>query len=405
MKMGDLVRILLVDDDEDDYILTRDLLAEIPEANFVLEWVSDFDEAIEVICANQHDLILVDYRLGKKDGLELIRESFRRSCQSAMILLTGQGEREVDYAAMEAGAADYLEKSRLDAGILERSIRYTLQKKRYSDQLERKVEERTRELAESNRSLKAEIEERSRVEATLREADHRKDEFLATLAHELRSPLVPIRNSVEIVQLCDHEPEVVRKSLETIGRHVQTLVRLIDDLVDVSRISRGMIQLRPQTVNVESIVANAVECVRPLSDQRGHQLDVALPAEPIFLEADPTRLSQVVTNLLNNAARYTPHGGRITLLVDVRDHDLIIIVRDTGVGLPPEKLESIFDIFTRIDRGDDESMRGMGIGLWLVANLVNLHGGRVEAASDGLGCGSEFRVTLPLERRLRDGPA
>lgn len=402
MKMGDLVRILLVDDDEADYILTRDLLAEIPEANFVLEWVSDFDEALEVICGNQHDLILVDYRLGKKNGLELIRECFRRSCQTAMILLTGQGEREVDYAAMEAGAADYLEKSRLDAGILERSIRYTLQKKRHSDQLERMVAERTQKLVESNRSLKAEIEERSRVEAALREADRRKDEFLATLAHELRSPLVPIRNSLEIVQLCDYEPQVVHKSFDIINRHLQALVRLINDLVDVSRISRGIVQLQSQTVDVESLITNAVECVRPLIDERAHRLHVSLPEQTIFLEADPTRLSQVVINLLNNAARYTPPGGDITVLVEQQDSELVIIVRDTGVGLPPEKLESIFGIFTQIDRGDDESMRGMGIGLWLVANLVSLHGGRVEVTSGGPGQGSEFRVSLPLKLPLPD---
>ncbi len=394
--MAETIQILLVDDNEDDYILTRDLLEETTDMEIVLDWSPDFEEALDAICRHEHDVILVDYRLGKRNGLELIRESMERNCKAAIILLTGQGERQVDYDAMEAGAADYLEKGGLNSRILERSIRYTLQQKRHAEQLEQKVEERTAELARSNEWLQAEVAERRRVEAELRVADRRKDEFLATLAHELRNPLVPIRNSLEIIRLAGHDPAVIRPGLATIERHVQTIVRLIDDLVDIARISRGAVQLRKERVTVERLIEGSVECVAPILERKGQRLTVKLPKERLEVEADPARLSQVITNLLNNAARYTAPGGAITLMAGRNDEELLIQVLDDGMGMPQEALSWIFDIFTQVNRSGDDPEGSMGIGLWLVASLVRLHGGRVEAASGGLGCGSEFRVYLPL---------
>jgi signal transduction histidine kinase len=390
------VHILLVDDDEDDYVLTRDLLAEIPDADFRVDWVADFERALEVIVRNDHDLVLVDYRLGRRDGLELIRECQRLGAEPALVLLTGQGERRIDRAAMEAGAADYLEKSRLDAAMLERTVRYTLQKKRHADELERLVRERTAELAESNRSLQAEVAERSRAEAAIREASRLKDEFLATLAHELRNPLAPIVNSLEIVRLTDGDPAVVQNCLGTIGRQVKNLVRLIDGLLDVTRLTRGKVQLIRQVVAVDSVVQVARETVAPLVDRMGHELIVDLPAEPILLDGDSTRLAQVIANLLNNAAKYTDPGGRIELIVRARDHEMVLSVRDNGLGLPAGSVPRIFEMFTQVDRGDEHPASGMGIGLWLVDTLVKLHGGRVDAESEGPGLGSEFRVFLPL---------
>jgi signal transduction histidine kinase len=389
------VRILLVDDDEDDFLLTRELLSEIPDTDFVLDWISDYDEAIELICKDEHDLYLIDYRLGDKDGLALIREVKEKRCHVAMILLTGLGERTIDFAAMEAGAADYLEKTALTATRLERSIRYSLQSKRHAEELDQRVRERTEELARSNASLQEEIAERARAEAALREADRRKNEFLATLAHELRNPLAPIRNSLEIMKLSNYAPDTVKRSLGIIERQTSQLVRLIEDLLDISRVSRGKIQIRKSLVEIASVVESALESVAPLIEERGHALKVTLPKEPLHVLGDAARLSQTISNLLNNAAKYTPPKGRVELAVEPLGNEIRIRVRDNGIGIAADALTGIFEMFTQAGRATEHSLGGVGIGLWLVRALVGLHGGRIEASSAGVGEGSEFRVWLP----------
>jgi signal transduction histidine kinase len=396
--MTENVKILLVDDDEDDYFLTRGLLSEIPDTRFELDWISDYDQAVELICKGEHDLYLIDYRLGKKDGLQLIREVKEKRCHVAMILLTGLGERSIDFAAMEAGAADYLEKMPLLATRLERSIRYSLQSKRHAEELDQKVRERTEELAQANAALQEEIAERARAEAALRDADRRKDEFLMTLAHELRNPLAPIRNALEIVKISNYDPEVTKRFLGVIDRQANQLVRLIEDLLDLARISRGKIHVRKSRVGLSSVVESAIESTTPLIEQKGHTLDVKLPADPVFLWGDPTRLSQIIANLLNNAAKYTEPGGRIELQAESLDGNIQISVRDNGMGIAPDSLPRVFDMFTQAGHSSEHSLGGVGIGLWLVRKLVGLHGGRVEAASEGPGKGSEFHVTLPAAR-------
>ena len=379
------VRILLVDDDEDDFVLTRDLLSEIPDARIALDWIADADEALERICGNEYDLYLIDYRLDASTGVELIRRACERGCRAPMILLTGLGERTLDFEAMQAGAADYLEKGKLDATLLERSIRYTLQQNRHADELERRVQQRTAELEQAN--------------AALREVDRRKDEFLATLAHELRNPLVPIRNALEIMRRADERPEIVAKSRALIERQVAHLVRLVDDLLDISRISRGEIQLRKEHVLVSDVVANALESSRPLIERAGHELTVVLPPDPVAIEADPLRLAQILLNLLNNAAKYTEPGGRIELNAACEGDDLVFCVHDNGQGIPAEVLPHIFEMFIQVPRNPERVQNGLGIGLSLVRNLAELHGGTVEATSDGLGQGSKFVVHLPLGRK------
>jgi PAS domain S-box-containing protein len=232
---------------------------------------------------------------------------------------------------------------------------------------------------------------------SLREADRRKDEFLAMLAHELRNPLAPIRNALHVVQMRGEERrEAVRLAWEMIERQVETLVRLVDDLLDVSRISRGKINLEKQPVDVALIVARAVESSRPIIDTRRHQLEVVLPNEPMVVKADPTRMAQVLLNLLNNAAKYTPEGGRIWLTVDEEDGECVVRVRDTGMGIPPEILPKVFDLFTQDERTLDRAEGGLGIGLTLVRRLTEMHNGVVQASSAGPGEGSEFVVRLPL---------
>jgi two-component sensor histidine kinase len=230
----------------------------------------------------------------------------------------------------------------------------------------------------------------------LRAADQRKDEFLATLAHELRNPLAPLRNCLHILRAREGDDAQMRKLHGMMERQVANMVRLVDDLMEVSRITRGEIELRRQRVTLREVLEGAVETSRPLIEQAGHHFHFDLTAEPLPLDADPMRLAQVFTNLLNNAAKYTPSGGEITLRA-TRDGGVAeILVRDNGIGLPQEMLTQVFDMFTQSEHGRAHSQGGLGIGLTLVRSLVEQHGGTVEARSDGVGEGSDFVVRLPL---------
>ncbi|MFO0890286.1 MAG: PAS domain S-box protein [Isosphaeraceae bacterium] len=236
------------------------------------------------------------------------------------------------------------------------------------------------------------------AEEALRENDRRKDEFLAMLAHELRNPLAPIRNAVSIMAMTEDDRESQAWARDVIDRQVLHLTRLVDDLLDVSRISQGKIKLDRETLPVSSFVASALESSRPIIESRKHHLEISLPDEPLRVEGDPTRLSQVVLNLLNNAAKYTPEGGRIRLSVAREDDLMVLSVRDNGEGIPPEMLPKVFELFTQVNRSIDRSEGGLGIGLTLVRRLVEMHGGSVDARSDGPGKGSEFIIRLPLAR-------
>jgi PAS domain S-box-containing protein len=239
------------------------------------------------------------------------------------------------------------------------------------------------------------IDDQKQAEMALLEADRGKDEFLAMLAHELRNPLAPIRNAVQMLHAIE-AGDKLRWAQEIIDRQVKHLSRLVDDLLDVSRITRGKITLQKHPVSVADVVAQAIETSRPLIEGRKHRLEVKQPGEPVRVLADPTRLAQVILNLLNNAAKYTEEGGRIWLTVERAAREAVIRVRDNGLGIPREMLPRIFDLFTQVDRTLDRAQGGLGIGLMLVRRLVQMHGGSVAAASDGPGRGSEFTVRLPL---------
>jgi CheY-like chemotaxis protein/two-component sensor histidine kinase len=236
--------------------------------------------------------------------------------------------------------------------------------------------------------------------AQLKEADHRKDEFLAMLAHELRNPLAPLVNMLEVLKRSDSDTDLIPRVRSTLDRQLGQLVRLVDDLLDVSRITRGKLQLRRENVELAPILQQAIETCRPLADSEGHRLHVSLPSHPIALDADSVRLSQVFGNLLNNACKYTPPGGQIWLTAEERGNHAVVTVRDTGVGIPPEKIASVFEMFTQIDSSLERSQGGLGIGLTLVKRLVEMHGGSVEAHSPGQSQGSEFVVRLPILEKI-----
>jgi signal transduction histidine kinase/CheY-like chemotaxis protein len=247
------------------------------------------------------------------------------------------------------------------------------------------------------------VSDRKRLEEELRdtiealaEADRRKDQFLAMLSHELRNPLAPILNAVHVMRLVGCEPEVRDRMRDVVEQQVRVMARLVDDLLDVSRITRGKIQLRKEPVNLTALVHRAVETARPALQARAHAFSVDVPAAPVPLLADPLRIEQVLVNILNNAAKYTDPGGAVALGLTIEGADAVVRVRDTGIGIDAQVLPHVFDLFTQADHSLDRAQGGLGIGLTLVRSLVQMHGGAVAVRSEGLGRGSEFVVRLPL---------
>jgi PAS domain S-box-containing protein len=236
------------------------------------------------------------------------------------------------------------------------------------------------------------------AEEALKEADRRKDEFLATLAHELRNPLAPIRNAVELIRRANGDAALMEKARGMMERQVGQMVRLVDDLLDISRITRGKLQIRREPVELAAVVRSAVEATRPLIDARGHELTTTLGRQPIHLNADPIRLAQVFSNLLDNAAKYTERGGHVWLTAGREGGEVVVSVRDTGIGVAADQLPRLFEMFSQAAPALERSQEGLGIGLALVRGLVELHGGSVEARSAGPGRGSEFTVRLPVAK-------
>jgi signal transduction histidine kinase/DNA-binding response OmpR family regulator len=265
----------------------------------------------------------------------------------------------------------------------------------YFPHLHRPTERETR-LVELYAHQAAGFIDKARLYREIRESDHRKGEFLAMLAHELRNPLAPILNALHLIGLAEADGDEVEHARDVAERQVRHLARLVDDLLDVSRINSGKIELRRDRVDLREAVARAVEAARPQIEVRRHDLSFSVPAEPVMLEADVARLEQIFANLLNNAAKYTEPGGRITLEAGRDGGVAVVRVRDTGIGIDPGLLPHVFDMFTQADRALDRSQGGLGIGLTLVRRLVELHGGTVAAQSEGEGRGSEFIVRLPV---------
>ncbi|HEX5472986.1 MAG TPA: ATP-binding protein, partial [Lacipirellulaceae bacterium] len=260
-------------------------------------------------------------------------------------------------------------------------------------ELELRVEERAADLLQTNTALQ-------QVANELSESARRKDQFLAMLAHELRNPLAPIRNGLQLLRLSTGDTEIVEPALEMMERQVNQIVRLVDDLLDVSRISRGKIELRKERVELASIVRDAVESVGCMATAMEHNLVIDLPPEPIFVDVDPIRLTQLIGNLLNNACKFTERRGRISISVSTSGELVRLHVADSGIGIAADQLSRIFEMFTQVDTSLERTQSGLGIGLTLVKSLVEMHGGTVEAHSQGIGQGSEFIVTLAAVDRL-----
>ncbi len=249
------------------------------------------------------------------------------------------------------------------------------------------------------------ISERKRAEQVLRDADRQKDTFIAVLAHELRNPLAPIRNALSVLKLKVAADEKMDWCMAVIDRQTTLMSRLLDDLLDVSRLSRGQLRLRPQPMELSAAIEQAIETAQPLIDARTHTLSVSAPAQPLYLEGDPTRLAQVFTNVLINAAKYTPQNGTIELELERHGDVAVVRVTDTGIGIAAQDFARIFETFGQVEPNEDHSLGGQGIGLSLAKGLVEMHGGSIDVRSAGVGQGSVFEVRLPLAARAPDAPA
>lgn len=341
-------------------------------------------------------LLLTEESLEREQVAALLPRLDRQPAWSELpvIILTTAGERSaerLERIAAAAGGVTLLERP-LGAGTLLRSIEVALRSRRRQYQV--------RDLLAAQQARESALrdsEERLRLAvAALRDADRRKDAFLATLSHELRNPLAPIRNAAEVLASPRLTPMQLRWTQNVIQRQAAHMASLLDDLLELTRITQGKLQLRKQACSIQSIVEAAVETARPLLEKKRHELRIRVPDEiPPFI-ADPIRLAQALSNLLTNAAKYTDAGGWIELSVRL-DERLTIAVQDNGIGIPAEQLESLFTMFSQIPSAIGRSEGGLGVGLALVKGLAELHGGTVEARSDGAGKGSRFFITLPFE--------
>jgi signal transduction histidine kinase len=373
------VHFLLVDDLEENILSLEALLR---REGLVLLKARSGDEALELLLRNDVALALVDVQMPGLNGFELaeLMRGNERTRRIPIIFLTaGTTDTQRRFRGYEAGAVDFIQKP-IEPDVLRSKADVFF------------------ELYRQRQQIAAQRDELMTQAAALKEADRRKDEFLATLAHELRNPLAPLRHGLDTLRR-DLDGEGAHEIRDMMDRQLVHLVRLIDDLLDVSRVSQGKITLRRERIQVADAINAAVEASRPAIDAAGHALVINVPSEPLWIDADLTRLSQVVGNLLNNAAKYTPSGGRVDLSVRSEDDVAVIEVADSGIGIPAGMQARVFELFAQLDRHLDRAQGGLGIGLALVKQLVTMHGGTVDATSAGVGKGSVFSVRIPLAAR------
>ena len=377
-EMSDTLKVLLVDDDEDDYLLTKALFADISPDGYEIEWLNSFEKAVGLGAPDRFDICLLDYRLGTNTGLDLLSELRAQEYRCPIILLTGQGDREIDNLAMKAGAADYLVKGQINADGLERSVRYAIQQ---------------RESAEERVNLIREQEARARAES----ANRAKDEFLATLSHELRTPLNVMLGWAQLLKKNGRNEEIYDRAIDAIERSARMQTQLVDDLLDIARISNDSLQLTMRTLDLASVIEPATNGLRPLAEDRDISLIVNLTQEACVMVGDQDRLQQVVNNLVSNAIKFTPVRGSVTLTLEKSGRRCAISVTDTGKGIEAEFLPFIFDRYAQSEDTKSSRKGGLGLGLAIARRIVEMHGGVIRAASDGESKGSTFTVELPLE--------
>ncbi|MCY7318106.1 MAG: response regulator, partial [Ramlibacter sp.] len=407
--VADRVNILIVDDEPKNLLVLETVL---DDPGYRLVRANSGEEALLHLMAQEFAVLVLDVRMPGMTGFELahlIKER-KKTARVPIIFLTAYyNEDQHILEGYGSGAVDYLHKP-VNTSVLRSKVAVFAELHRKGHALEvanaalqSEVAERRHaesRLSELNETLDRRVTERTNAlqasEAQLRDAARRKDEFLATLAHELRNPLAPVRNAVQVLRLKGLSTPESKWGYELIDRQVQAMSRLIDDLMDVSRINQGKLELRRERVDVAAILEAAVESTRPLIDECQHRLTLALGSEPLLLDADPTRMAQAFMNLLNNAAKYMDRGGLIEVGVRRQGDEVVLNVKDGGIGIAADRLDTVFEMFSQVESALARSRGGLGIGLSLTRRLVEMHGGSVTARSAGLGLGSELEVRLPL---------
>jgi signal transduction histidine kinase len=413
------VSILLVDDQPSRLLTYETILADL---GWNLVSARSGLEALDRLMRQEFAVVLLDVSMPDMDGFEAARliHEHPRFEKTPIIFVTGVHVSELDrLTGYKVGAVDYVsipvvpeilrskvavlvelylkrrELRELNRTLAQANERLAEANTTLQAEKTRELQRANSELEQANRTLQSEVAERARAEQALKEADRHKDEFLAMLAHELRNPLAPILNAVQLMRRRSLSDPQLIWSRDVIERQLGHLTRLVDDLLDVSRITRGKINLSREPLDVAGLVSRAVETVQPMMVERGHQLIVDVPNVPIRVYGDSLRLTQALGNVLSNAAKYTEGAGRICLAARQVDETVEIRVRDNGIGILAAQLPQIFDMFTQFRSETGHPQGGLGIGLALVRKLLEMHGGTVTAFSEGVGLGSEFVITLP----------
>jgi signal transduction histidine kinase len=407
------VNILIVDDEPKNLLVLESVL---DDPGYRMVRATSGDEALLALMADEFALLILDVRMPGMSGFELAHlvKERRKTARIPIIFLTAYyNEDQHILEGYVSGAVDYLHKP-VNPPVLRSKVAVFAELHRRGRALENankmllgEVSERRNaeaKLGELNANLDRRVRERTRElqasEAQLVESARRKDEFMATLAHELRNPLAPVRNAVEVLKRASIDATRLDWATRIIDRQVGSLSRLIDDLMDLSRINQGRIELKRSTVTLGEVLAEAIEMMRPQVDAAGHDLAVMLPNMTLAVDGDATRLTQAFANLLHNAVKYTDPGGRIDVGVVVEKGAATVTIRDNGIGIPPDKLDAVFEMFTQVEAAQSRARGGLGIGLALTQRLISLHGGHIKAFSEGLGKGSRFSVTLPLVQQV-----
>lgn len=371
------IKVLLVEDDDDDFLLVKDLFSEIGNGRYVLERARSYDDAIGLRSPESFDICLLDYRLGARDGLELMGELRNIGYNCPMILLTGQNDDSLDRMAMKAGAADYLIKGQINPENLERSVRYSITHKQFEN-------ERIGHIREQEARIQAEA------------ANRAKDDFLAVLSHELRTPLNAMLGWARLLRSNKENSELFERAVDAIERSALVQTKFVEDLLDITRIVNGTLRLTKIPVDFGAVIETSIDVIRPSADAKQIRIIPQIDRSVERVSGDPDRLSQIVNNLLSNAIKFTPDEGRVTVKLERDGNNAKLSITDTGIGIEPEFLPMVFERYRQAHNSTTNRKGGLGLGLAIVKNLVEMHEGKIAVSSLGEGHGSTFTVTLPL---------
>ncbi|MCC7301910.1 MAG: hybrid sensor histidine kinase/response regulator [Bacteroidia bacterium] len=397
---GPEIKVLMIDDDEEDFIITRDIVSGIEHHKYSVQWAGDYDRGLEEVMKQDHNVYLVDYNLGVRSGVELIREARSRNHTAPFILLTGQHDFQVDHSALEAGASDFLVKGRIDARQLESSIRYSMEHARIQEEqkllnlnLEERIRERTAVLEEAVQELNKTRKELSDALVKEKGLNELKSRFISTTSHEFRTPLAMVLSSLTLVQkygdLNDKDNQL--RHITRIKSAVNHLTDLLDDVLLVGKLEEGKVAVRYEEFDLTQLISETLTSFRLLL--KGNQLlDVKHKGRPVVM-SDEKILEQVLINLLSNAIKFSPDGGKITLSSETGKTGIRISVSDEGIGISEEDKENLFG---RFFRGKNAAgIQGTGLGLNIVVKQMELLKGKISCESE-LGKGSTFTITIPI---------